>query len=399
MSQANTQKYATIHRLLERIAQIPYLPTARTLILICIGLLAGISLLMIASASIPFAMNKGLGELSFFYRQLIYVIAGAGVMAVVAHMRTSLLCSYGMMLFSWAVMILMLILTLVVGADINGAKRWIGIGPLNFQPAELAKMLMVMLTAEYVVRRSADVRESIVTAYRLLIPMIPVVLLLLKQPDFGSVVVTVATMMVILFIAGAPLKQYFAVAVTASAIAIPILIMESYRFRRLLVVGDPFVDYEGDGYQQANSLMALGRGGVTGTGYGESIIKLSHLPEAHTDFLIAITGEELGLIGVVAVITLEFLLVAAMMAVSYTVYKRRQLMLAYTIFGFAVIFFGQTMINVLMNLGFGPTKGLTLPFFSYGGSSIIICSAMIGYVLNAEKNSPTIAANRESAKF
>lgn len=389
-----------VDRLIHRLQHMPYVPTIKTLLLVSLGLLICISLLMIASASIPFAQQKGMNDLSFFYRQLGYVAAGIVASWAVYKTKLRILASFELMVFGWLVTGTLLIATLVFGVEINGAKRWIDLGLGNFQPAELCKMVMVMTTAEYVVRRSADVRESVLYSYRLLIPCIPLCGLLMFQPDFGSFAVIIATMLILLFIAGSPLHQYATVATAAGAILVVFVMVSDYRLRRILgMFSDPFDDFQGDGYQQANSLIALGRGGISGTGYGDSIQKLAYLPEAHTDFLFAITGEEFGLIGSLTVITLEALLIFSMMAVSYMAFKRRQMILSYTVFGFAVIFFGQTMINILMNLGIGPTKGLTLPFFSYGGSSILISFMMIGYVLNVYDNSPIIAANKESPRY
>lgn len=389
-----------INRLIQRLQHLPYVPSIRTLLLTSLGLLACLSLLMIASASIPFAQQRGMSDLAFFYRQLGYMILGLAAGYVVYKVKLKILASFELMVIGWIVTGLLLLATLIFGVDINGAKRWIDLGFGNFQPAELCKMVMIMTTAEYVVRRSADVRESVFYSFRLMIPCIPLCGLLILQPDFGSFAVIIATMLVLLFIAGSPLYQYVSVAVVAAGMLALFVITSDYRMRRISsIIDDPFNDFLGDGYQQANSLLALGRGGITGTGYGDSIQKLSYLPEAHTDFLFAITGEELGLIGSLVVILLEAVVIFSMMAISYMAFKRRQMILSYTVFGFAVMFFGQTMINILMNLGIGPTKGLTLPFFSYGGSSILISSMIIGYVLNVYENSPIIAANKESPRY
>ncbi|WP_078253262.1 FtsW/RodA/SpoVE family cell cycle protein [Moraxella pluranimalium] len=381
------------------IEHLSYLPSARTTLLVSLSLLICISLLMIASASVPFAVKNGMSELSFFYRQLGYIIMGVGFGWLVYKAKLKTLCNISFIMFSWLVCVVLLIITLLVAPEINGAKRWLNLGFGNFQPAELCKMVMAMVVAEYAVRRSAEVRESATSSLRLIVPFLPIGFLLMLQPDYGTSLVVIATTLVILFIAGAPIRQYILV-LSSSVVVLSIPVVTSdYRMRRLTGFLDPFGTYQGDGYQLANSLMALGRGGITGLGYGDSVQKLSHLPEAHTDFLLAITGEELGLIGVLVVLTLEFLIIGSIMAISYATLKRRQLILSYTTFAFAIIFFGQVVINAAMNFATAPTKGLTMPFFSYGGSSILISCLMIGYVLNVYKNSPIIAADRESARY
>lgn len=385
--------------IVQKIEHLPYLPSARTTLLVSLSILICISLLMIASASIPFATKNGMNELSFFYRQLGYIGMGVFFGWLVYKSSLKTLSSTSFIMFCWLISVILLILTLLIAPEINGAKRWLNLGFGNFQPAELCKMVMAMVVAEYAVRRSAEVRENASSSLRLIVPFLPIGFLLMLQPDYGTSLVVIATTLVVLFIAGAPIRQYVPIlAISAVALSLPVLTSD-YRMRRVTGFLDPFGNYQGDGYQLANSLMALGRGGVTGLGYGDSIQKLSHLPEAHTDFLLAITGEELGLIGVLVVLTLEFLIIGSIMAISYMALKRRQLILSYTTFAFAIIFFGQTVINAAMNFATAPTKGLTMPFFSYGGSSILISCIMIGYVFNVYKNSPIIAANRESARY
>ena len=169
---------------------------------------------------------------------------------------------------------------------------------------------------------------------------------------------------------------------------------QEYRMTRATSFWDPFDDIQGSDYQLARSLIAFGRGEVTGVGYGESVQKLAHLPEAHTDFLLAITAEELGLIGVLTVLILEALIIISAMRISYIALKNRQMRLSYTAFGFAVIFIGQTIINAGMNMGLMPTKGLTLPFFSYGGSSMLVSLMMVGILLNIHKHTSQIPNNQ-----
>lgn len=388
-----------IESLLSWLGSLRYLPSASAILTGSLFLLISISLLMIASASIPFATTHGLDPLHFFKNQALYVAMGLVAAWVVYKVPLQLYCSFGFVVASFVVAILLLIATALVGSEINGSQRWINLGLFNFQVAELCKAVAALLTSEYVVRRSADVRDSIWHSWRLLIWYVPMSSLLLMQPDYGSFVMIAGTSLAVLLVAGVPIRTYLALSALAAALLGAFAFSSEYRRERLFGFIDPFSDMQDSGYQLANSLIAFGRGQFFGVGYGDSVQKLSHLPEAHTDFLLAITGEELGMFGVMLVLTLEFLIVASMMSISYVALKRRQLRLSYTTFGFAILIFGQIFINAGMNMGLLPTKGLTLPFFSYGGSSMLIMMMIIGYVLQVAKRSDEIMLQRDSSKY
>lgn len=388
-----------VYHLIAKIENLSLMPSPSTLLTVSLFTLISISLLMIASASIPFATTHGLDPLYFFKNQALYVAIGLVAAWVVYKVPLQLYCSFGFVVASFVVTILLLIATVLFGSEINGSQRWINLGLFNFQAAELCKAVAVLLTSEYVVRRSADVRDSVWHSWRLLIWYVPMSSLLLIQPDYGSFVMIAMTSLVLLFVSGVPLRTYLTVAALAGALLGAFAFSSEYRRERLFGFTDPFSDMQDSGYQLANSLIAFGRGQFFGVGYGDSVQKLSHLPEAHTDFLLAITGEELGMFGVMLVLALEFLIVASIMAISYMTLKRRQLRLSYTTFGFAILIFGQIVINAGMNMGMLPTKGLTLPFFSYGGSSMLIMMMMIGYVLQVAKRSDEIMLQRDSSKY
>lgn len=302
-------------------------------------------------------------------------------------------------LLMWAILLGLLILTAVAGEVINGSRRWLNLGLFNFQAAELAKAVMVFVTADYVVRRSAELRSNVFTGVRLLVWFLPIGGLLLLQPDFGSVIVLLATLGVMVFISGAPGRQYAWFALLASLLIGIAAWLEPYRRERILSFTNAFDDIQGSDFQLARSLIAYGRGEFTGVGYGDSVQKLSHLPEAHTDFLLAITGEEFGFLGVFLVLLLQALIIFSIMVISLRALKRRQLRLSYTVFGFAVVMFGQVIINAGMTMGLAPTKGLTMPFFSFGGSSMVVLLMMIGFILRVDKESLEIHAQRQNDKY
>ena len=366
------------------------MPSARAILLSSVGCMLVLSLLMVASASIPFALSRGMTELHFFYNQLLYMSIGLAVAAIsyrVVSLKTLyktetqfiLLAITGALLFAT-----------LFSTPINGSKRWLSLGGFNFQVAELAKLVMIIFVTDLVVRRSFEVRNGWDGFLRIALVVGMITFLLLAQPDFGSFVVIIGMVFAIFYIAGAPYKQFIALGAVAVGGAVLMVATVQYRLVRVMSFLDPFDDVQDTDYQLARSLIAFGRGQLTGVGYGESVQKLSHLPEAHTDFLLAITGEELGFVGVTMILILEALIIGSAMRISYNALKRRQMRMSYTAFGIAVVFIAQTIINAAMNMGAIPTKGLTMPFFSYGGSSMLISLVMVAVLLKIYKESPEI---------
>lgn len=390
----------SVHKITSAFWSSPYLPSTRTVLMTSLFLLMSMSLLMMASASVPFAMTKGLSPMYFFYSQMMYI--GIGLVAAYVAYRLPLkwYFDFGLLFIAWLSILGMIGLTLLVGAVINGSQRWLNLGLFNFQPAEFAKLIMVLIIADYVVRRSAEVRDTILASWRLIAWYTPIILLILWQPDYGSVVVVAATAIVILFVSGVPIQHYAALML---AVFVPALLYgllaSDYRKERLMSFWDPFDDIQDTDYQLSRSLIAFGRGEFNGVGYGNSVQKLSHLPEAHTDFILAITGEELGFLGVAFVLALELLILAMIMKISHTTLKRRQLRLSYMVFGFGVVIFGQIFINAGMNMGILPTKGLTLPFYSFGGSSMLMALVMIGIILKVDKDSERIYLENKNREY
>ena len=366
------------------------LPSAHSILLSSVGCMMVLSLLMVASASIPFALSRGMTELHFFNRQLLFMGIGVFV-ATLTYFLVPLKTLYqtGTQFILLGITALLLIATLF-GTPINGSKRWLNLGVINFQVAELAKLVVIVFVSDFVVRRSFEVRNGWDGFLRISLVIGLLTLLLLLQPDFGSLVVIVGTVFAIFYIAGAPYKQFLALGAVVGGLGILAVTLVEYRLTRALSFLDPFDDIQDTDYQLARSLIAFGRGQFTGVGYGESVQKLSHLPEAHTDFLLAIMGEELGFVGVTMILLLEALIIGSAMRISYNALKRRQMRMSYTAFGIAVVFIAQTIINAAMNMGAMPTKGLTMPFFSYGGSSMLISLVMVALLLKIYKESSEI---------
>jgi cell division protein FtsW len=269
------------------------------------------------------------------------------------------------------------------GMKLNGARRWLNLGVTTFQPVEAVKLILVVYIASYLVRH----RESIETRFLGLIKPIAVsgviVLLLLAQPDFGSATLVIAVTIamvwlggarpIFLFLMGLPLMPLLAIAATS----------ESYRMKRLTTFLHPWDHPFDDGFQLTQSLMAIGRGEWVGVGLGSSVLKLSYLPEAHTDFIFAVIGEELGLLGVIGVMCLFAMVLWRGLHVGLKGVEVGQRFAGYLAFGISLMIGLQTLVSIGVNLGALPTKGLTLPLISYGGSSIALTCAMAGVLLRA----------------
>lgn len=383
----------------DRLANSPYMPKARTWLILALGSLLLCSLVMVLSASIPFAMGRGDAPLKFFWSQFLYMCIAITAGMIVYLVPLKLYKNFSLLMMGFLVTLVLLLLTWAIAEPINGSKRWLTLAGFSFQTAELAKFVVVLLTAEFITRRNAEVRNDISSLRRPFIWYAPILILLFLQPDFGSVVVIGATVMVMFFAGGVPHRQFAMLALVLGGLGWFGMLQAEYRQSRLMSFLNPFDDVMDTDYQLARSLVAFGRGEFNGVGYGNSVQKLAHLPEAHTDFLLAITGEELGFLGVGLVILLEFVIVAAIMRISYNSLMRNQLMLSYTAFGFGVIIFGQVMINAGVNMGLLPTKGLTMPFFSYGGSAMLFSMMMIAIILKIDKESPLIASRNENRSY
>lgn len=353
----------------------------RSLLLVCVALMI-ISIVLISSASVQEAYNSTGDSYYYLKRQIVFFGAGIVCGLVVTAIPSQTW-------FNWSVPLLfisffLLLLVLVIGREVNEATRWISLGPVNLQPAELLKLFWIIYFSSYTCRKIEMVRHEIAGFIKPMCFIATIALFLLLQPDFGSLVVVTAITFGILFVAGAGLLKYIvilAVVVVAGGI---IIWIQPYRLARVTAFLDPWQDRFGSGYQLTQSLMAFGRGGLTGEGLGNSIQKLGYLPEAHTDFVTAILGEEMGFIGVCVVILLEFFIVAKAIRLSSRILRLGPTYQGYVAFGIGLMYCLQTVINIGAASGGLPTKGLTLPLISYGGSSLIVCMAALGILLRID---------------
>ena len=379
---------------------LPKLPTevnVRNVLIFSVLALLCIGSIMVASASMPYAERMHENPFHYVLRHGISIVVALGA-AVIAY-RVPLNTWFNNTFFLWIVTIALLAAVLLVGTEVNGSKRWIRVAGFTLQASEVAKVMMAIFTADYVVRRAEEVRNNIKGLIRLAVIMAVTVGLVIAEPDLGATVVIALTMLGVFFLAGAPLIQFGIAFGAIIAAFVFLVVFEPYRFERLMSFSNPWNDPLGVGYQLSNALMAFGRGEWVGVGLGHSIQKMSYLPEAHTDFMLAVLGEEFGFLGILVVLCLSFAMLIACIKIGHRALKNQYLRAGYLAYGISIIFLLQIMVNAGMNMGMLPTKGLTLPFISYGGSSLIMCAVMVSLILKIEASTHEINPSREESSF
>lgn len=333
--------------------------------------------LLVTSASIHYADTKLHAPFYFSMRHGIYVLVGLAGALVVARLPVELWQRFSPLLLAAGVIGLIAVLIPGIGREVNGSQRWIPLVGFNVQPSEFAKLGLLAFLADYLARRRETIGELATIAKPLGVMGVMLVLLLL-EPDLGTSVVMVAMVFALLFLAGIPLRYVFGL-LALGVVAITLAILtQPYRMARMTSFMDPWQHQFDSGYQLVQSLIAFGRGEVAGVGLGNSVQKLFYLPEAHTDFVFAVAAEEFGLLGVIAIVALFVLLVSAVLRIARDRAQAGDAFGAYFAWGAAVLFGVQAFINMGVNMGLMPTKGLTLPLVSYGGSSLLANCLMLG---------------------
>ncbi|HYC35082.1 MAG TPA: putative lipid II flippase FtsW [Usitatibacter sp.] len=343
-------------------------------------LLAAIGLVMVYSASIAMAEAErftGFRPAYFLQRHAAYLVLGAAAAVVFFRVPIWLWQRSAPWLFLFGLGLLVAVLLPGIGREVNGARRWIAVGSATFQPSELVKLFVVLYAADYTVRKAAfmdDVRKGFLPMFGV---MAFVAFVLLREPDFGALVVVTAIAMSILFLGGLNWRLFAGLAVLLAGAFAVMIISSPYRLQRILGFMDPWSDAYGTGYQLSHSLIAFGRGEWLGVGLGGSVEKLFYLPEAHTDFLLAVIAEEMGFAGVAVVIGLFAFLVHRAFAVGRQAASLERYFAALAAQGIGIWLAVQAFINMGVNMGMLPTKGLTLPLLSYGGTGIVVnCIAL-----------------------
>jgi len=352
----------------------------RSIFIIALALMA-IGIVMLYSSSAIYAYEK-IGDSAFFLtRHMWFLLLGFVFMFCAMSVKLTEMERSSRILMLAAILLLLAVLIPDIGVSVRGARRWFRIaGFANFQPSEFAKFAIIIYIASFISRKGYKIKEL----FRGYIPVISVVLatggLVLLQPDFGTSVSILVVSFLIIFVSGAKLKHLLTTAFLGLPFLYYLVFSVPYRRRRMLVFLNPWQETEGAGFQIVQSLIALGSGGLFGVGLGQSKQKLFYLPESHTDFIFSIIGEELGFAGAICVVMLFAVFVWQGMRAFYKVHRPFN---KFLIFGITGMIGFEALVNIGVNTGVFPTKGLPLPFVSYGGSSLVFHMAALGLLLNA----------------
>jgi cell division protein FtsW len=349
------------------------------LLILVLGLVL-LGLVMVTSASITIAGREG-DPFAYLERQLLLVIAGAALATLAFTIPMQRLEQLALPLLLVAAAMLLLVLLPGLGHMVNGSRRWLRLARVNFQVSEAARVLTLIYIASYAVRFESALRTGLAGLARPLALLGVMALLLLLEPDFGAATVLFITGFGVLFLAGARLRYVLAMLLAAGGSMVLLVIFSTYRMRRMTTFLDPWADPFKSGFQLTQSLIAIGRGELFGVGLGASVQKLFYLPEAHTDFLFAVLAEELGLFGVAVTLALFLALAWRAFVIARRAYEAGLKFPSYIASGFGLWLGVQSCINIGVNMGVLPTKGLTLPLMSYGRSSLIVTLAWLGLVL------------------
>jgi cell division protein FtsW len=340
-----------------------------------------VGLVMVASASIGVSERETGNPFFYFERQLIYVGLGLVAAMVAIAIPTSVWEKHSIYLLGGAFVLLLLVLIPGIGHEVNGSRRWVRLGFMNFQVSELARVMLLTYIASYAVRRSDELCSSFKGFMKPVGVLAAAAVLLLLEPDFGAATVLMATGLAVLFLAGVRLHHLLVPVVLGVCAMALLAVTSSYRMRRLVAFRNPWEDPFDSGFQLVQSLIAIGRGEWFGVGLGSSVQKLFYLPEAHTDFVFAVLAEEFGFVGVLLVVCLFALLVGRAMEISRRAADAGLTFQSYLAASIGIWLGLQAFVNIGVNMGLLPTKGLTLPLLSYGGSSMLVTLGVIGLLL------------------
>lgn len=344
-----------------------------------------IGLIMVFSATIA-SGDKSLGiNTAHLWRQLIHISLGVCITVVLAYFPINLLQRLSVPLLIAS--IAMLVVLMFIGVEVNGSRRWISVGGFRLQPAEIAKLAMVIYAASYLTRKREQLKQFTQGIVMIGLVLTLVGTLLLVQPDFGSFFVITVTIGLMMFLGGIRVSHTILCLGVASVAMVSLIGISEYRMERVMSFRDPWSDPFNTGFQLTQALIAIGRGEIFGVGLGASIQKLYYLPHANNDFIFAIIGEELGLLGIVFVIGLFALLLRRALIISRNAEVVGKIYAARLAQGVGFLLVLQAVINMGVNLGVLPTKGLTLPFISYGGSSMMVCCAAMGLLFAVDRQS------------
>jgi len=365
---------------------------------LAVAALLGWGLIMVASASVAVGEKMAGSTLYFFERQVIFVAIGAAFAAAAFVVPMRSWENSGPLLLMFALFLLVMVLVPGVGVKVNHARRWLDFGLFRLQASEPARLAAILYLAGYIVRRQASLQSSLKGLAIPFLPLALISLLLLIEPDFGATAILMAVALLMLFLGGARLDYLGAMlGIVSGGLAI-LIVTAAYRMRRLLTFTDPWADAQASGWQLTQSLIAVGRGEWLGVGLGNSVQKLLYLPEMHTDFIFAILAEEFGLVGVAVLLALFGVVVWRGFKIGQVAESLNCLFKAYLCYGLSGWLGLQAVINMAVNMGLLPTKGLTLPFISYGGSSLITACVMLALILRVDHENRLLQAGHPGVR-
>ncbi len=356
------------------------LPGVDSILLVAVLVLTGFGIVMVASASLHLAGSAD-DAMRFVVRHLMALLIGVSAAVLVFLTPSDWWHKSSTLLYFTGLGLLLLVFVPGLGREANGALRWIAAGPLSLQTSEFMKVFVVLYMAGYLVRRQIEVAHTLWGFIKPIILLIVACFLLMLQPDFGTTAVLLMTAFGMLFLGGAPLWQFALLLSLAIAALASLVWVSPYRLERVTSFLNPWEHAQDSGYQLAQALIAFGRGEWTGVGLGNGIQKQFYLPEAHTDFVMAVIGEEFGLVGTLLVIGMFALIVWRAYAIGVRAEQRGDRYAAYVAYGLGLWLGMQAFINIGVNVGLLPTKGLTLPFLSYGSNSLIVCCISVAMLL------------------
>jgi cell division protein FtsW len=343
-------------------------------------LLTGLGVIMIYSASSISAAYKFNDAGYFMKKQFLFAVTGTLCMLCAMRMPYDLLRRLAYPLWFVSAVLLVCVLLPGIGTEIGGAVRWLRFGPLSFQPAEFAKLATVILLAYSLSKKGRDkIKNFSIGVLPHLLLVLPLCALILVQPDFGTAAMIIVLLFAMMFIGGVRLRYLAGLTVASACVAAPLVLLKGYRLERLLTFLDPWEKASGSGFQIIQSFLAFGAGGLRGTGLGSGVQKLFYLPEPHTDFILSVIGEELGFVGVMAVVAAFIIFVLCGLRIAAHV---QDLFGTYLALGIVMMLGLQACINMGVVLGLLPTKGMPLPFVSYGGTSLVINLTAVGVLLS-----------------
>ena len=382
----------------EKLEKYLSLPDFKKIDYIFLGLFLFLSffgLLAVATASIEFSDSLTGDPLALFFRQAIHLFIGLFFFSLLLTIPTSFWEDFDRLLLGFGIFLLILVFIPVIGLEVNGAHRWLRLGPIGLQPSEIMKFITLVYIAGYSARRLKDLQSHWFAFFKPAVLVILVVSLILMQPDLGTSAIIFATVLGVLFIAGVKLKQFMLVIALGLLGILILIIFVPWRWERVISFMDPWTNQYESGYQLTLSLMAIGRGDWFGVGLGKGLMKLGYLPDAHTDFIFAVIIEEMGLITAIVIVAALFLLSFRCFHIAKQALSKNLHFGFFLSFGVAVLIGLHTFINVGVATGLLPTEGLTLPFISYGGTNLLVMCCLCALVLRVDQETkssmPTIS--------